>query len=77
MAQSAKIFSQRLNQCLDDTDAPNSIRERAVILGKMLDISKHIAWNMLEGHQLPEPEVIQHIASEFEVESKWLSGEIN
>ncbi len=72
----AKIFSQRLNNCLDQTDAPAAIRERAAILSKMLDITKQQAWSLLEGNQLPDQVMLQKIANEFEVEVKWLSGEI-
>lgn len=75
MPQSAKLFSERLNACLDDTDAPASMRERAAILGKMIDIPKQTAWTLLEGHTLPDQDILQKIAAEFEVDPKWLSGE--
>lgn len=74
MAQSAKHFAERLNKCLDDADAPAQVRERSVILSKMLDISKHQAFNLLEGHLLPNQELLQRIAEEFDVDSDWLSG---
>lgn len=70
-----KLFADRLNSCLDDTGAPPQVRERAVILGKMLDISKQQAWNLLEGLQMPSPELLERIAQEFEVESAWLIGD--
>jgi hypothetical protein len=73
--QRAKHFADRLNGCLDDTGAPTQMRERAVILGKMLDIPKQQAWSLLEGHQLPDQTLLQKIANEFEVEPKWLAGE--
>ncbi|TAK77167.1 MAG: XRE family transcriptional regulator [Gammaproteobacteria bacterium] len=75
MAPSAKHFAQRLNSCLDDSGAPIQIRERAAILSKMIDISKQQAWSLLEGQQLPDPDLLQKIAEEFEVDPKWLSGE--
>ncbi|OGT37821.1 MAG: hypothetical protein A3F11_10620 [Gammaproteobacteria bacterium RIFCSPHIGHO2_12_FULL_37_14] len=75
MAQSAKCFAERLNNCLDETNAPFQMRERAAILSKLFDIPKSTAWNLLEGHQLPEPDLLQKIAKEFDVESNWLSGE--
>jgi transcriptional regulator with XRE-family HTH domain len=71
----SKKFAERLNQCLDETDAPPTIRERAVILSKMLDIPKQQAWNYLEGLQHPDDEIIKRIAEEFEVDVKWLLGE--
>lgn len=75
MPQGVKLFSERLNQCLDDTGAPNSLRERAAILSKLIDIPKQLAWSLLEGHQAPDPDVLQKIASEFEVDPQWLSGD--
>lgn len=75
MPQSAKHFAEKLNHCLDDTDAPAQLRERAVILSKMLDISKQQAWNLLEGHEMPNAALLQKIVSEFEVDLQWLTGE--
>lgn len=73
MPQHAKHFVERLNQCLNETGAPPSMRERAAILSKMLDIPKHQAWSFLDGHQLPNQELLQKIAHEFEVDLKWLT----
>jgi len=73
--QSAKNFAQRLNHCLDETDAPVGARERAVILSKMIDIPKQQAWSLLEGQVMPDDALLQKIANEFEVDRKWLSGE--
>lgn len=75
MPQSTRYFAERLNHCLDDLDAPASIRERAVILCKMLAIPRQQAWSLLEGHQVPDQHLLNQIASEFEVDSKWLCGE--
>jgi transcriptional regulator with XRE-family HTH domain len=75
VSKGAKFFAERLNRCLDDTGAPPQVRERAVILGKMLDISKQQAWNLLEGLQAPNQELLQRIAHEFEVDPDWLIGE--
>ena len=75
MQVSAKRFAEKLNQCLDQTDAPNQVRERAVILSKMLDIPKQQAWGLIEGQQVPDPALMQKIANEFEVDLKWLSNE--
>lgn len=72
---SAKHFAERLNSCLDDTGAPLHMRERAVILSKLLDIPKQQAFSFLEGHQLPDQDVLHRIATEFEVDPQWLTGE--
>lgn len=75
MPQSAKLFSERLHHCLDETGAPPSIRERAVILSKMIDMPKQLAFSLLDGHQMPAKEMVEKIAIEFEVDPAWLSGE--
>lgn len=75
MPHTAKNFAQRLNHCLDETGAPRPMRERAAILSKLIDVPKHQAWSYLEGHQLPEKDILQQIANEFEVDPKWLTGE--
>lgn len=75
MSQRSRIFTERLQQCLDETGAPHSVRERAAILSKMIDIPKHVAFAMLEGHQVPDNEITEKIAIEFEVDPKWLAGE--
>jgi|GEM_PF-760566 len=75
MALCAKHFAERLNNCLDDTGAPTHVRERAVILSKLIDIPKQQAWGFLEGQQLPPMDLLQRLASEFEVDPLWLTGE--
>lgn len=74
MPHTAKDFAEKLNKCLDESEAPAPVRERASILSKMLDIPKQQAWSILEGHFLPEQTLLQRIASEFEVDLKWLCG---
>lgn len=69
------MFSDRLNTCLDETGAPKSIRERAAVLSKILDIPKQQAWGLLEGHLIPDQDVLKRIADEFEVEIQWLTGD--
>lgn len=72
---SMRVFAERLNHCLDETGAPNLVRERAAILNKLIDIPKQHAWSMLEGHQLPDSVLLKKIADEFEVDPEWLSGD--
>lgn len=71
---SAKAFAAKLNNCMDEVGAPAQIRERAALLSKMLDIPKHQANALLEGREFPAPELLEQIANEFEVDTKWLSG---
>lgn len=73
--QSAKHFAKKLQKCLDDMDAPNSIRDRATILSKMLNIPRQQAWGLLEGQQAPDRDIIAKIVDEFEIDPNWLSEE--
>ena len=70
-------FTQRLNKVLDDLDVPSPIRDRAVILSKMLNIPKQQAWAILEGKQSPDESLLQLIATELEVDPAWLVGDKN
>jgi hypothetical protein len=74
VSTNAKDFAEKLNKCLDESEAPALVRERASILSKLLDIPKQQAWSILEGHLLPEHSILQRIAVEFEVDVKWLCG---
>lgn len=69
MQQIAKHFANRLNKALDDLDVPTPIRERSIILAKMLHIPKQQAWSLLEGHLLPDDNLLQQIANELELDS--------
>lgn len=71
---SAKQFAEKLNRCLDETGAPPQIRQRSSALSKLLDIPKQQALSLLQGHQIPNDDIISKIASEFEIEHDWLSG---
>lgn len=75
MGQGPKYFAEKLNQCLDESEAPKHVRERANVLSKMLDIPKQQAFSLLEGHIMPNDELLQDIADEFEVEKEWLCGD--
>jgi hypothetical protein len=71
--QNPKHFSEQLNKCLDDLDVPPGIKDRAVILGKMLHIPKQQAWGLLEGHQYPDKNLLQQITTELEVEPDYFN----
>lgn len=77
MHQSAKHFAQKLNHCLDNVDAPHTVRERAAILSKILAIPKQQAWSLVDGHLVPDHDLLVKIAHEFEVDPKWLTGDNN
>ncbi len=69
MENLCKRFAESLNKSLDELEVPNQIRERAVILSKILDIPKQLAWNLLEGTQLPDDDLLSRITSELEIEA--------
>lgn len=75
MGLGPRQFSQRLNDCLDDTEAPAQPRERANVLSRMLDIPKQQAWSILQGLHLPDADLLERIATEFEVDPQWLCGD--
>ncbi len=68
MENAIKQFAEALNKGLDELDVPIQIRERASILSKMLDIPKQQAWNLLEGLQMPDADLLQRIKEELEIE---------
>jgi hypothetical protein len=73
--QLGKYFSERLNRILDDLDMPTPVRERAILLSKMLDIPKQQAFSLLDGHLIPDTVLLERIAAELEVEPYQLTGE--
>lgn len=67
MQLNIKLFAEQLNKSLDDLGAPINIRERSVVLSKMLHIPKQQAWGLLEGHIFPDETILQKIAAELEI----------
>ena len=63
MPHIARHFAERLNQCLDEMDAPSNSRERASILSKMIDIPKQQAWSYVEGQLIPDTDLIGKMAT--------------
>lgn len=68
MSYSTKQFSEQLNQSLNDLGVPINSKERVIILSKMLDIPKQHAWNLLEGHLLPDKNIWEKIVDELEMD---------
>ena len=64
----AKRLANEINKSLDDLGAPNNIRERSVVLSKILNVSKQQAWSLLEGQLMPDEALLQHITSELEID---------
>ena len=72
MQQTTKQLANQINKSLDDLGVPANMRERSVIFSKMVHIPKQQGWGILEGQILPSDELLEKIAMELEVESKWL-----
>lgn len=68
---SAKHFAEQLNKSLDELGVPNS-KERPAIFSKMLDIPRQLAWNLIEGYSLPDPELFEKIVNELELDPNLL-----
>jgi transcriptional regulator with XRE-family HTH domain len=66
--QSAKHFADQLNKGLDELGAPTGVRERSIVLSKMLHITKQQAWALLEGQVFPDENLLQQIAEELEMD---------
>ena len=75
MQQIAKHFAARLNKILDDLGMPVPPRERALSLSKMLDIPKHQAWGLIDGHIIPDAELVERLATELDVDAESLVEE--
>jgi hypothetical protein len=70
--QIAKHFAVRLNKILDDLGMPIPPRDRALTLSKMLDIPKHQAWGLIDGHIVPDQDLLERIAIELDVDPQML-----
>ncbi len=68
MLQNAKGLAEALNKNLDDLGIPINIRERSIVLSKMLNIPKHQAWGLLEGQVFPDTDLLQRIGTELEID---------
>lgn len=64
----AKRLANELNKSLDEIGAPTNIRERSVILSKILHIPKQQAWSLLEGHVFPDQALLNQIATDLEID---------
>ena len=72
MQQTAKQLAEQLNKSLDDLNTPAPMRERAAFLGKMLDIPKQQALSLLEGHLIPDDNLLERIEAELEIDINML-----
>ena len=68
----AKLFAEMLGRALDDLDMPTDIRERELILTKLLGITRDKARVLLNGHALPSEDIYLKMVDELGIEPDWL-----
>ena len=71
----AKLFAEMLNRALDELDMPTDIRERELLLAKLLGITRDKARILLNGYALPNEDVYMKMVDELGIEPGWLSQE--
>lgn len=69
-----KRFSERLNGELDDIGVPQYSSERVDIVAKLLKVPRFKAEALLNGAVRPDPNLLNTIAEELEVDAEWLLG---
>ncbi len=69
-----KLFAERLNKELDAIGAPARSIERIAVFAKLIKIPKFKAEAFLDGITVPDAQLLQQIAEEFEVDCEWLIG---
>ena len=69
-----KQFAERLNKGLDTIGMPTLNNERIESFAKLIKVPKFKAEAFLNGSYLPNPELMEQIARELEVDTDWLLG---
>ena len=71
---SNRIFSERLNQGLDEIGVPSNQHERMDALAKLIGIPRLKAEAVLNGQAVLDEALLMSIATELEVSTDWLLG---
>jgi hypothetical protein len=74
---SNKLFSERLNQELDEMGVPQRRDERIDVFSKLLKIHRFQAESILNGTVVLEPTLLADLARVLEVKTTWLLGQTN
>jgi hypothetical protein len=69
-----RLFSERLNQALDEIGAPEHHDERVEVFSKLIKIPRFKAEALLNGLMMPDETLLTQLANEFEVSEAWLLG---
>lgn len=70
-----KQFIKRLNEQLDEINAPEDPHERAKALADLLHIPKQNSHMILRGSFMPPDTIMKAMSEEFDVSVAWLKGE--
>ncbi len=71
----SKLFSQRFNRELALIGFPEELAEKMKAITKVFQVNQHTATNLIFGHALPSPQLLDRIASILEICPQWLSGQ--
>ena len=71
---SNRVFSEHLNQGLDDIGVPAHHNERIEAFAKLIGVPRFKAESILSGQAYIDPALLALIADELEVSVDWLLG---
>ncbi|MGQ3888091.1 hypothetical protein ACQUW5_03535 [Legionella sp. CNM-1927-20] len=71
---SNKRFADRLNRELDSIGVPLLANERVEVFSKLLKVPRFKAEAFLNGAAIPDPNLLNILADELEVNAEWLLG---
>lgn len=71
---SNRVFSERLNEGLDEIGMPQRMDERVATFAKFIEMPKFKAEAVLNGAVIPNEDVLSFLANQLEVRVSWLLG---
>ncbi len=72
-----RLFSERLNETLDEMDVPEAFDERVVAFSKLIKVPRFKAEAILNGSIPVTPELLERLTADLEVDATWLLGRPN
>jgi len=69
-----KLFSEKLNEILDEMGAPIDSNKRVSMVSEMLGVSKSIAASYLRGFSFPDEDGFKKLQASLGVNPKWLAS---
>jgi hypothetical protein len=70
------VFKQRFNKLLDEAEVPTEQSARIEAVARIFALKRHQVAAMLNG-KIPDQDLLERIAGEFEVKATWLHGQDN